>query len=132
FVGRTEESAWLAERLSRDGAIAVVDVTNAGGVGASSLVARAVRVARAAGRFADGVVVLSCAGYRDTIDLLRAVLASFDPGASQPEAWDSQGLAAAAVALLDGKHPLIVLDDAPAELSLSSITRPLVAAGATV
>src|SRR5262249_4717528 len=113
-------------------AIALMDATNAGGVGTSSLVARAARQARAAGGFADGIAVLSCVGHRDALDLLRAVLARFDPEERQPEARDSQGLAVAAGALLDGKHPLIVLEDAPWELSLSTITRPLVAAGATV
>src|SRR5262249_54154598 len=132
FVGRGEELAWLAERFRSSGAIALIDATNAGGVGTSPLVARAARQARPAGGFADGSAVLSCVGHRDALDLLRAVLARFDPEERQPEARDSQGLAVAAGALLDGKHPLIVLEDAPWELSLSTITRPLVAAGATV
>src|SRR5262249_51370536 len=65
FVGRAEELAWLGTRLQQGGVIAVTDATGAGGVGVSSLVARAVRQAQALGRLTDGIVVFPCAGQKD-------------------------------------------------------------------
>src|SRR5262249_25823213 len=91
--------------------------------------ARAVRQAQALGRLTDGIVVFPCAGQKDSVEVLRAVLARFDPEGRHPEARDSQGLAVATGTLIGGKHPVVVLEDVPWDLSLSTIPRLLVGAG---
>jgi tetratricopeptide (TPR) repeat protein len=133
FVGRAVELAWLVERLRGRGSLAALtDATHAGGVGCTSLLARAARLVRAEGRFADGVAVLDCAGQRDSAETLRAALARFDPARRQPEVFDTAGLLEAAQTLLVGKDVLVVLENVETGLALSQITRPLLVAGATV
>ncbi len=132
FVGHASETAWLVERLRRGGLAAVSDATGVGGIGVTSLVARAVRQVRAERRFADGVAVIDCTGRRDGQELLRAALARFDPERRQPEALDAVGLRLAAEKLLGGRDALVVLEGVEPGLSVAEITRPLLAAGVTV
>ncbi len=132
FVGRASELAWLDERLGQRGLLALSDATGIGGVGVRSLLAHAVRRAREAGRFADGIALLDCTGRRDGHELLRVALARFDPGRRQPEALDVVGLRQAAQTLLGGKDVLVVLEGIEPGLSVAEITRPLLAAEATI
>ena len=103
-----------------------------GGIGVSSLVAHAVRQVRAEGRFGDGIAVIDCTGQRDGHELLRVALARFDAERRQPEALDLVGMRQAAETLLGGKDALVVLEGVEPGLALAEITRPLLAAGATV
>lgn len=132
FVGRVAELTWLAERLRAGGTLAVTDATGAGGVGTSTLVARALRAARAEGRFAGGVALVPCEGRRDVTDIVKAALARFDPQRRQPEQSDALSLAAIAGALLREQDAAIVLEDLGPQVPLADVLRPLAETGVTV
>lgn len=132
FAGRVAELTWLAERLRARGVLAVTDATGTGGIGVSTLVARALRAAQAEGRFAGGIAVVSCAGRRDVTDIVKAVLARFDPQRRQPEQSDALSLAAIAGALLREQDAAIVLEDLGEQIPLGEILRPLTETGVTV
>jgi tetratricopeptide (TPR) repeat protein len=132
FVGRTADLEWLENRLRAGGAGSVTAIAGLPGIGKTALVAVAVRAMRVEGRFRDGIAVVLCAGLTDPVEVLRRVLARFDPQRRQPDAVDREGLAEAARRLLVGKEALVVLDNVEPGLDIVQVVGPLRAAGAVL
>jgi hypothetical protein len=132
FAGREEDLDWLDNRLRVGGAGSASAITGLGGIGKTALVAVAVRAIRAAGRFREGIAVVLCTGLSDPVEVLRRVLARFDPQRRQPDAVDREGLAETARRLLAEKEALVVLDNVEPRLDIVQVTAPRRAAGAAL
>ena len=69
----------MLDRLTNSAKHRISGLVGLPGIGKTSLTAEALRVVRDQGRFADGRVVLHAEGKTDARELLREVLARFDP-----------------------------------------------------
>jgi tetratricopeptide (TPR) repeat protein len=132
FIGRGEDLDWLLSRLRTGKPGTVTAITGLAGIGKTSLVAVAVRRVRAEDVFPDGIAVVLGNGLTDPAELLRRVLARFDPQRRQPDALDLPGLAEAARRTLSGKDALVVIDNVEPALAVGAVVGPLRAAGARV
>jgi tetratricopeptide (TPR) repeat protein/transcriptional regulator with XRE-family HTH domain len=132
FIGRDGDLAWLLGRLRGGQATAITALGGMGGIGKTALAARAVHLVRQEGRFHDGIAVVLCQGLTDPSEVLREVLARFDPWRRQPDAADLARLTDWARHLLEDKEVLVVLDNVEPDLPLTGVTTPLRAAGAVL
>ncbi|MGH2516444.1 MAG: NB-ARC domain-containing protein [Ktedonobacterales bacterium] len=134
FVGRVDDRPWLVERLKAGGTTGITALGGIGGIGKTALAAVAIREARDAGRFHDGIAVILCQDKSDPVEVLRLALTRFDPFRREPKATDAAGLTDAARQLLAGKDALIVFDNVEPALSdrLAELVNPLSAGDATL
>lgn len=132
FVGREEDLQWLQSRLRVGGTTSVTALGGMGGIGKTSLAAKAVRNLRAEGYFRDGVAVELCLAQTDANKVVRRVLGRFDQQRREPETNDLPALIDAAHRLLDGRDALVVLDNVEPALDIERVVIPLRAASTTV
>jgi tetratricopeptide (TPR) repeat protein len=132
FFGRDEDREWLLARLRQGGATAITALGGMGGIGKTALAAIAVAQMKEEGRFPDGVAVVLCQGLSDAAEVLRRVLARFDPYRRTPGAQSLAELVDIALLMLRGKDALVVLDNVEPQLSVADVVAPLRAAGVAV
>src|SRR5579859_3284887 len=103
FIGRVDDRPWLVERLKAGGTTSITALGGIGGIGKTALAAVAIREARDAGHFRDGIGVILCQDKTDPsqdktdpsqdrtdpIVVLRLALTRFDPYRRKPEATDA-------------------------------------------
>lgn len=132
FVGRLDDLGWVLQQMREGRTTAITALNGLGGIGKTTLAAVVVHTLREEGAFPDGIAVLLCMGLTDAIDVLRRVLARFDPQRRQPETSDLATLYEVASRLLKGKRALIVLDNVEPGLEIGMVVAPLKGAGATL
>lgn len=132
FVGRREDLAWVMLQMHEGRTTSIAALNGLGGIGKTALAAVVVRELRKEGFFPGGIGVVSCIGLTDAIDVLRRILARFDPQRRQPETNDLAVLYEVADQLLRGRKALIVLDNVEPGLDISKVIAPLKSAGATL
>ena len=142
FIRREADLAWVMARLRARAISGITALGGLGGIGKTALAAEAVRRLREEeGAFPDGIAVVLCHGLSDPGEVLRRVLARFDPrrapprerAADEPGAVYLAALGDAATALLTGKDALVVLDNVEPDLTgVASVVAPLRAAGVAV
>jgi hypothetical protein len=132
FVGRTDDLAWVEDRLRAGGASAITALRGLGGIGKTTLAAVAARELQRERCFPDGLAVVLCQQLTDPVEVLRRVLTRFDPLRRSPEVSDLDGLAESVRLSLHGKHALVVLDNVLPELPVASVVAPLREAGLTL
>jgi len=130
FVGRLEDLEWVMRQMRAGRTTAITALNGLGGIGKTALAAVAVHKLREEHAFPDGIAVIFCIGLVDAIDVLRRVLARFDPQRRQPETSDPTALYEVASRLLKGKRALIVLDNVEPGLDIGKVVAPLRSAGA--
>src|SRR5579885_893933 len=130
FVGRLEDLEWVMRQVRAGRTTAITALNGLGGIGKTALAAVAVHKLREERAFPDGIAVIFCIGLVDAIDVLRRVLARFDPQRRQPETSDPTALYEVASRLLKGKRSLIVLDNVEPGLDIGKVVAPLKSAGA--
>jgi tetratricopeptide (TPR) repeat protein len=129
FVNRIGDLEWLMEQLSGKESTSVVTLGGLAGIGKTALAVVAVRKLREAGRFRDGIAVIFCQEFTNAIDILKRVLARFDPQRHQAETNDLTTLAEIAHYLLDNKDALVILDNVEPDLVVEKVVVPLHATG---
>ncbi len=140
FVGREADLAWVLDRLRARAVTGITALGGLGGIGKTALAAEAVRRLHAEGLYRDGIAVVVCVGLSDPAEVLRRVVARFDPQRKPPrerqpdEAEDVYlaALAGAATTLLNGQDALVVLDNVEPSLPAARVVAPLRAAGVAV
>ncbi len=132
FVGRSQELRWLMKRLREGGVTGITALGGMGGIGKTALAAVAIQRLRKEGYFRDGIAVELCLGKTDANEVVRQVLARFEPKRRQPETDDLPKLIDFAHQLLDGKDALIVLDNVEPGLDVERVVTPLRAASTTL
>lgn len=132
FVGRLDDLEWVLRRVREGRTTAITALNGLGGIGKTTLAAVAVHTLREENAFPDGIAVILCIGLTDAIDVLRRVLARFDPQRRQPESNDPAMLNEVASRLLRGKRALVVLDNVEPGLDITKVIAPLKSAGATL
>lgn len=132
FVGRSDDLKWLLERLNTRGTATISALCGLAGIGKTALAARAISESYLEGRFRDGIAVVLCQELTDAIDVLKRVLARFDPYRRQPDTNDPTVLTELALQRLSGKDALTVLDDVEPELAVEKLVTPLQATGITL
>lgn len=132
FIGRSNELEWVLSRLRDPGTTRITALSGMGGIGKTGLAAVAIRALRNEGRFNDGIAVVSCLGVTSATEILRQVLAQFDPLRRLPESSDTAALTQIAHRYLDEKDALIVLDNIEPALRFADVIGPLRATGATL
>lgn len=125
FVGRVLEQEWLAQRLRSGNVTSIAALRGMGGIGKTTLAAVVVRQLRKEGDFPDGIAVLLCQDMPNAQEILRRILARFDPRRKQPEAIDAAGLLEVTRQLLGGKKVLVVLDNLEPGIAVEEIIHPL-------
>lgn len=128
FVDRASEQAWIVDRLRAAARNRIVAVRGMPGVGKTSLIAACMQTMHEAGRFADGIAIISCDGITDPSALLRQILARFDHHRRPPVVSDSE-LSDLAKVRLQGKDALIVLDNIGPALEMRGVVASLRQAG---
>ena len=126
FVGRADELEWTLARLAPEttaeapaaerpealGLASIAAANGLGGIGKSALAGQVVRILWAANRFPDGIAVILCQGLSDPAEVLRRVLARFDPDASRsPTSSDLRRARRRSQDPLHGQDALVVLDN---------------------
>lgn len=132
FVGRLDDLEWVMRQMREGRTTAITALNGLGGIGKTTLAAVVVHKLREEGVFPDGIAVLLCIGLTDAIDVLRHVLARFDPQRRQPETSDPATLNEVAYRLLRGKRALVVLDNVEPGMDIGKVIAPLKGAGATL
>lgn len=132
FIGRESELAWLTDRLRRGVTTGITAVKGIGGVGKTSLAAKAVEILRAEGHFSGGVGFFICQHKTDYIQVICDVLHLFEPQRLIPSDATHQQLHDTARQLLGNKRVLIVLDNVEPGLDIERVIGPLQAARATI
>jgi tetratricopeptide (TPR) repeat protein len=132
FVGRLDDLEWVMRQMREGHTTAITALNGLGGIGKTTLAAVVVHKLREEGAFPDGIAVVLCIGLTDAVDVLRRVLARFDPQRRQPETSDLATLYEGAYRLLKGKRALIVLDNVEPGLDIGRVVAPLKSAGATL
>ena len=132
FVGRLEDLEWVMLQMRAGRTTAITALNGLGGIGKTALAAVAVQKLREERAFPNGIAVIFCIGLVDAVDILRRVLARFDPQRRQPETSDPTALYEVAYRLLKGKKALIVLDNVEPGLDIGKVVAPLKGAGATL
>lgn len=131
LVGRATELQKLSTRLHPDRP-SVVAITGLAGIGKTALAATIARQLHEENRFPGGIAVVLCQGLTASSDVLRRVLARFDPARHQPDATDLSALGELAQRLLRGTPALVVLDDVVPDVPVADVVAPLRAAGASL
>lgn len=132
FVGRLDDLEWVLRQMREGHTTAIAALNGLGGIGKTTLAAVVVRTLREEDAFPDGIAVILCIGLTDALDVLRRVLARFDPQRRQPETSDPATLNEVAYRLLKGKRALVVLDNVEPGLDIGKVIAPLKGAGATL
>src|SRR5262249_10735586 len=119
-VGRKSDLEWLLKRLGPGTEVGVTAITGLGGIGKSTLAYLAIQQLRKKRRFKGGIAIVPCLGMgmSDPAEVVRRVLARFDPERRRPEESTLADLADVAHRLLDGKKTLIMLDNVEPSLPI--------------
>lgn len=132
FIGRHADLTWVLDRLKPGAMAGVTALRGLGGIGKTALAAEVVQRAFEEARFPSGIAVQRCDDMRDPIEVLKRLLASFDPERRQPETSDLKGLAEVARKLLRGRRILVVLDNVEPALDIAAVLQRLTPTGVAI
>lgn len=132
FVGRRDDLEWVMHRMHEGRSASITVLNGLGGIGKTALSAVVVHSLRKEGVFPDGIAIIFCNGLVDAIDVLRRVLARFDPQRRVQATKNPATLFDVASRLLQGKKVLIVLDNVEPGLDIGKVVAPLKSVGGTL